>query len=140
VTYARKSLICLHDTPYYHVVSRCVRRAWLWGFDEYAGKDYSHRKTWVLDRLAELSRVFAIDICAYAVLADLRYRVCIFALWASRSSTHFLMSRSRSASASAVLGVHHAPVRSGLTVAARSKSRSDSSPTPGRIHVYGRRL
>jgi REP element-mobilizing transposase RayT len=70
VTYARKSLICLHDTPYYHVVSRCVRRAWLWGFDEYAGKDYSHRKTWVLDRLAELSRVFAIDICAYAVLSN----------------------------------------------------------------------
>jgi hypothetical protein len=44
VTYARKSLICLQDTPNYHVVSRCVRRAWLWGFDEYAGKDYSHRK------------------------------------------------------------------------------------------------
>jgi hypothetical protein len=50
VTYARKSFICLQDTPYYHhVVSRCVRRAWLRGFDEYAGKDYSHRKTWVLN-------------------------------------------------------------------------------------------
>jgi hypothetical protein len=70
VTYARKSLICLHDTPYYHVVSRCVRRAWLWGFDEYAGKDYSYRKTWVLDRLAELSGVFTIDICAYAVMSN----------------------------------------------------------------------
>jgi hypothetical protein len=55
VTYARKSLICLQDTPYYHVVSRCVRRAWLWGFDEYAGKDYPHRKTWVLERLTRTS-------------------------------------------------------------------------------------
>jgi putative transposase len=43
MTYARKSLISPQDTPYYHVVARCVRRAWLWGFDEYAGKDYSHR-------------------------------------------------------------------------------------------------
>lgn len=68
--YARKSLICLDDTPYYHVVARCVRRAWLWGFDEYAGKDYSHRKTWVLERLKSLSFVFAIDLCAYAVMSN----------------------------------------------------------------------
>ena len=68
--YARKSLICLNDTPYYHVVARCVRRAWLWGVDEYAGKDYSHRKTWVLERLQLLSSVFAIDICAYAVMSN----------------------------------------------------------------------
>jgi hypothetical protein len=42
MTYARKTLISLRDTPYYHVVARCVRRAWLWGTDEYAGRDYSH--------------------------------------------------------------------------------------------------
>lgn len=68
--YARKSLICLDDTPYYHVVARCVRRAWLWGFDEYAGKDYSHRKAWVLERLKSLSFVFSIDLCAYAVMSN----------------------------------------------------------------------
>ncbi len=37
MTYARKTLVSLTDTPYYHVVARCVRRAWLWGYDEYAG-------------------------------------------------------------------------------------------------------
>jgi hypothetical protein len=26
MTYARKSLISLQDTPYYHVVARCVSR------------------------------------------------------------------------------------------------------------------
>jgi hypothetical protein len=36
--YARKALVSLSVTPYCHVVSHCVRRAWLWGFDEYAGK------------------------------------------------------------------------------------------------------
>jgi REP element-mobilizing transposase RayT len=70
MTYARKSLVSLRQTPYYHVVSRCVRRAWLWGFDEYAGKDYSHRKDWVLERMALLDRVFAIDVCAYAVMSN----------------------------------------------------------------------
>jgi REP element-mobilizing transposase RayT len=70
MTYARKTLISLQDTPYYHVVSRCVRRAWLWGNDPYAGKDYSHRKEWVLERLRRQACVFAIDICAYAVMAN----------------------------------------------------------------------
>lgn len=70
MTYPRKTLICLQDTPYYHVVARCVRRAWLWGVDEYAGKDYSHRKVWVLERLDRLSSVFAIDVCAYAIMSN----------------------------------------------------------------------
>ena len=70
MTYARKTLISLRDTPYYHVVARCVRRAWLWGYDEYAGRDYSHRKAWVLERLNQLSSIFTIDICAYAVMSN----------------------------------------------------------------------
>jgi hypothetical protein len=50
MTCARKTLVSLNDTPYYHVVARCVRCAWLWGVDEYAGRDYSHsasRRTFV---------------------------------------------------------------------------------------------
>jgi REP element-mobilizing transposase RayT len=62
--------VSLNDTPYYHVVARCVRRAWLWGFDQYAGRDYSHRKQWVLERLTQLASIFAIEICAYAVMSN----------------------------------------------------------------------
>jgi REP element-mobilizing transposase RayT len=70
MTYARQNLISLNDTPYYHVVARCVRRACLWGVDDHAGRDYSHRKAWVLERLAHLSTIFTIDICAYAVMSN----------------------------------------------------------------------
>ena len=39
MTYARKLQVSLADTTYYHVIGRCVRRAWLWGVDEYADRD-----------------------------------------------------------------------------------------------------
>lgn len=75
--YARKSLVSLQDTPYYHVISRCVRRAWLWGRDEYAGQDYSHRKQWVVDRARRLGEIFSIEVCAYAVMSN-HYHLVLF--------------------------------------------------------------
>src|SRR5262245_33360382 len=32
--------------------------------------DYSHRKSWVLERIAFLASMFAIDVCAYAVMSN----------------------------------------------------------------------
>ncbi|WP_407636115.1 hypothetical protein [Paraglaciecola psychrophila] len=46
----RESLVCLSDTPYYHCVSRYVRRAW------------------VEERSLYLSTVCAIDVFAYTVM------------------------------------------------------------------------
>ncbi|HDH08354.1 MAG TPA: transposase [Gammaproteobacteria bacterium] len=74
---SRKSQISLDDTPYYHCICRCVRRAFLWGVDQYSGKDYSHRKQWVVEKLAELSGIFAIDVCAYAVMSN-HYHVVLY--------------------------------------------------------------
>ncbi len=67
---ARYTQIDIDATPYYHCISRCVRRAFLCGHDRFTGRRFDHRKGWIVERLAALTDVFAVQICAYAVLSN----------------------------------------------------------------------
>ena len=54
----RKAQISLDATPYYHCVSRCVRRAFLCGLDQLTGKIYEHRRGWLEKKLLSLTLSF----------------------------------------------------------------------------------
>ena len=68
MTKPRRQQVSLSDTPYYHITSRCVRRAFLCGNDGL--QCYDHRRQWITDRIRLLASIFTIDICSYAVMSN----------------------------------------------------------------------
>ena len=70
MTLARKYLISTEDTSYYHVMTRCVRRAFLCGVDKYSGNNYEHRREMIVKRIKFLAGIFNINICAYAIMSN----------------------------------------------------------------------
>ena len=70
MTIARNQQICVEETPYYHIVSRCVRRAFLCGEDTLSGKSFEHRRQWLIERIKQVTSVFAIDVCSYAIMSN----------------------------------------------------------------------
>ncbi len=62
MTTARNQLVDINVTPYYHCISRCVRRAML------CGEGFEHRKQWIEDRIELLAENFAISVGGFAVM------------------------------------------------------------------------
>ena len=73
----RKQLIDPEVPLFYHLVSRCVQRAFLCGLDPATGKDYSHRKQWLIDRLRFLAQHFAVDVYGYCIMSN-HFHICVF--------------------------------------------------------------
>jgi REP element-mobilizing transposase RayT len=53
-----------------HVMNRVVRRCFLMGTDEFSGKNYDHRKTWVESELKRLAAGFGIDLLTFSILSN----------------------------------------------------------------------
>jgi len=66
----RYSQMSLSATPYYHCMSRVVRKAFLCGIDINTGVSYEHRRQWVEDKLLKLGEIFALGICSYAIMSN----------------------------------------------------------------------
>ena len=64
-----RQLVDQEHAACYHVTSRCVRRAWLCGYDPFTRRNYSHRRRWVTGRMADLERFFAVEILGHAVVS-----------------------------------------------------------------------
>ena len=60
---ARREIVRQGEPGIYHAWSRCVRRAYLLGTDPLTGKDYNHRRDWVIERLKRPSSSADVGRC-----------------------------------------------------------------------------
>lgn len=67
---SRKDVVTPGAVAYYHCISRCVRRAFLCGQDDYTKRNFEHRKAWIRDRLTLLLKAFSIELASYAVMSN----------------------------------------------------------------------
>lgn len=74
----RSKLVDDHNPMHYHLVSRCVRGAFLCGVDKASGRDFSYRKQWIIDRTYHLAQYFAVSVEAFSIMSNHFHLVAYF--------------------------------------------------------------
>ena len=59
---SRRKLLGRTRKSVFHCSTRCVRRAFLCGKDPLTGKDFSHRRGWIINREEQLAKLFTIEV------------------------------------------------------------------------------
>lgn len=70
MTRPRKEIIDESQPGFYHIIVRCVRQAFLCGYDKYSKRNFDHRKAWIRDRLKHLAGIFGVQVYSYAILCN----------------------------------------------------------------------
>jgi REP element-mobilizing transposase RayT len=70
MTLPRGSILKAHPDGVFHCMSRCVRRAYLCGYDRSTGVSYAHRRHWIEARLELIASSFAVSIHAYSIMEN----------------------------------------------------------------------
>lgn len=66
----RKLSIDPSEIQIVHTWNRCVRRAFLCGYDSITNRDLEHRRQWIRERIEFLASIFGIDIVTFAILSN----------------------------------------------------------------------
>jgi len=69
-SFSRKCIVNPEVVGTYHCTSRCVRRAYLCGYDQLHNANYDHRKEWIKERMDMLSQCFFVDVGSYAIMCN----------------------------------------------------------------------
>lgn len=89
----RHRLVNLEATPFYHVMSRCVRQQFLCGIDRQTGRDFSYRKEWIRERVHKVASAFALHIYAYAIMSNHFHLIVAIDQEAARKWTNLEVAR-----------------------------------------------
>ena len=90
---SRKEVVKPDEIGVYHVWARCVRQAFLCGFDKYSGKDYEYRRDWICAFEEVLAGLFAIEVGFHAELVNhlhlvIRNRPDVVEQWSDDEVVH----------------------------------------------------
>ncbi len=66
----RSEVIDPDEVGVYHAWGRCAQQAVLCGVDPNTGKDYEHRRDWIVGMEENLVALFAIEVCFHAELSN----------------------------------------------------------------------
>ena len=67
---ARKNQVDLEATSFYHCIGKCIRGTYILDIKSQNCEKFNHRKVWLVDLIKALPQVFAIDVCAYAIMSN----------------------------------------------------------------------